>query len=489
MRLADLLAPVELEPALRGLDIAGLSADSRAVQRGFAFFAIPGHAGDGLSYAADAKARGASVIVARRQAACELPLIVVDDVRAALARAAARFYPRQPQTIAAVTGTSGKTSVVAFLRQLWAAIGHEAASLGTVGVVDGAGAHYGALTTPGPVELHRTLDELCARGVTHLAMEASSLGIDQRRLDGVRLGVAAFTNFSRDHLDHHADMEAYFAAKMRLFEALLRPGQTAVIDADSDVSARVEAVCRARGLKVFGVGAKGEAIKLVEARPHALATSLALRYAGADYAVELPLAGAFQTANALVAAGLAIACGDEPTRVFAALEKLQGAPGRLELVGRKSGAPVFVDYAHKPDALEKVLATLRPLTQGRLVVVFGCGGDRDKGKRPLMGQIAARAADVAIVTDDNPRGEDPALIRAAIVDGARGASHDGASPATILEISDRREAIGRAIADLRAGDILVVAGKGHETGQIVGDRTLPFSDHDVIASALREHRS
>jgi len=484
MKLSELLARNDLDPALAALDVTGLSADSRAIGEGFAFFAIPGHAGDGLSFVADAKARGAVVVVAQREAECGLPIVVVPDVRAAVALAAARFYPRQPQTIVAVTGTSGKTSVVAFLRQIWAAMGHEAASLGTVGIVDSRGAHYGSLTTPGPVELAKTLDELAARGTTHLAMEASSLGIDQRRLDGVRLAAAGFTNFSRDHLDHHRDMEEYFAAKMRLFDTLLQPGQTAVIDADSDAAERVSGVCKARGLNLFSVGAKGNAITLKETRPHALATSLSLSYAGTDHSVELPLAGAFQTSNALVAAGLAIAVGDDPAQVFAALNDLKGAPGRLELVGAKSGAPVFVDYAHKPDALEKVLATVRPLTKGRLIVLFGCGGDRDRGKRPLMGEIAARAADVAIVTDDNPRSEAPASIRAAIMQGA-----EGAGPAEIIEIADRGEAISQAVAMLREGDALVVAGKGHETGQIVGDRILPFSDHEAVAKALQEHGS
>ncbi len=479
MRLAELLGGAGLEPALADLDIAGISADSRAVEPGFAFFAVPGFAGDGLNFVADAKARGACVVIAQRAAECELPLVVVDDVRAALAKASAKIYPRQPSVIAAVTGTSGKTSVVAFLRQLWQALDHEAASLGTVGIVDASGAQYGALTTPGPVELHRTLDELARRGVTNLAMEASSLGIDQRRLDGVRLSLAAFTNFSRDHLDHHRDLEDYFRAKMRLFDTLLQPGQTAVFDADSDVAPRVLEVLRARGLKPFGVGVKGEEIMLLGAEPNALATRLRLRHAGVDYSVELPLAGAFQTANALVAAGLAIESGAEPARVFAALEKLQGAPGRLECVGRRYGAPIFVVYAHKPDALENILATLRPLVKRRLILVFGCGGDRDRGKRPLMGEIAARGADIAIVTDDNPRSEDPEAIRAAILVGA---TLNGG--ATINEIGDRRAAIEAAIAMLREGDALVVAGKGHETGQIVGQATLPFSDHDVIATVL-----
>ena len=480
--LGALLDGHPLDPALRAVEIAGVCADSRAARAGFAFFAVPGHAADGMSFVADARARGAVVVVAEREAGCDLPLVVVPDARAALAHAAARFYPGQPQTIVAVTGTSGKTSVVAFLRQIWEACGHNAASLGTVGIVGRKDTLYGSLTTPGPVELHRNLDLLAGQRVTHLAMEASSLGIEQRRLDGVRLTAAAFTNFSRDHLDHHADMEAYFAAKMRLFDTLMRPGQTAVIDADSDVAARVIELCLARGLRVFDVGARGAAITILSAAPHALATSLRLRHAGRDYEVELPLAGAFQTSNALVAAGLAIAAGDAPDAVFAALGGLQGAPGRLELIGARDGAPVFVDYAHKPDALEKVLATLRPLAKGRLVVVFGCGGDRDKGKRPLMGEIAARGADSVIVTDDNPRSEDPQSIRTAILDGA----HAAQGKASVVEIGDRRAAIEHAIAALRTGDILVVAGKGHESGQIVGDVILPFSDHAVVEHALQQ---
>ena len=484
MRLAELLATSDLDPALGAIEVGGLSADSRAIRAGDVFFAIPGHAGDGLSFVDDAKRHGARAVVASRQVACGLPLVVVDDVRAALAHAAARFYPHQPKTIVAVTGTSGKTSVVAFLRQIWRACGHAAASLGTVGVVDPSGAHYGALTTPGPVDLHKTLDDLAARGVTHLAMEASSLGIDQRRLDGVRLVAAGFTNFSRDHLDHHRDMAEYFAAKMRLFDTLLAPGQTAVIDADSDVAARVIDVCRAQGLKVLDVGARGAAIALRAATPAADSTTVSARHAGIDYDFVLPLAGAFQVSNALVAAGLAIASGDAPARVFAALAQLEGAPGRLERVGARHGAPIFVDYAHKPDALEKVLATLRPLTHGRLILVFGCGGDRDRGKRPLMGEIASRGADIVIVTDDNPRSETPAEIRRAIIEGA-----SGAVGAELREIGDRRAAIAAAVAELRAGDALIVAGKGHETGQIIGDQVFPFSDHEAIAQALQEIRS
>ncbi|CAN2532357.1 UDP-N-acetylmuramoyl-L-alanyl-D-glutamate--2,6-diaminopimelate+ligase [Methylocapsa aurea] len=479
MRFSDLLG--EARAAGCGdLDIAGVTADSRDVRESFAFFAVPGHAGDGLAYASDAKARGARVIVAPRAAEAGLPLVVVADVRAALAHAAARFFPRQPEIVAAVTGTSGKSSVVDFLRQIWIALGRDAASLGTIGIVDRHGAHYGSLTTPGPVALHQTLDGLAARGVTRLAMEASSLGIDQRRLDGVRLAIGAFTNFSRDHLDHHRDLEEYFAAKMRLFDTLLAPGQTAVIDADSSVAARVIDLCQKRGLSIFDVGATGRAIALLDVAANALGSKLRLRCGDETFAVALPLAGGFQISNALVAAGMAIASGEEPAQVFAALENLRGAPGRLEFIGARDGAPVFVDYAHKPDALDKVLAALRPLATGRLIVVFGAGGDRDKGKRPLMGEIAARAADVVVVTDDNPRSEEPATIRAAILAAARGAGR-----AEIHEIGDRGAAIREAVSWLREGDALVVAGKGHETGQIVGDQVLPFSDRAAVEAALQ----
>ncbi|MFM8646854.1 MAG: UDP-N-acetylmuramoyl-L-alanyl-D-glutamate--2,6-diaminopimelate ligase [Methylocystis sp.] len=481
MLLVDLLAPNQCPPELRSVEISGLSADSRTVNEGFAFFAVPGHVGDGVNYIEEAKRRGARVVVAQRAAACDLPIIIVDDVRAALAKAASRFYIHQPHTIVAVTGTSGKTSVVSFLQQIWRILGVNAASLGTVGVIDNTGAHYGSLTTPGPVELHDTLNSLSMRGVTHLAMEASSLGIEQCRLDGVTLTAAAFTNFSRDHLDHHKDMADYFAAKMRLFNTLMSPGQSVVIDADSDAAQRVMAICHARGLKIVSVGANGEAIKIQEMRAGSLSTQLRLTYSDQDYVVELPLAGAFQVSNALVAAGLAIVCGAKAEQVFAALTQLQGAPGRLERIGVFKGAPIFVDYAHKPDALEKVLGALRPLTRKRLVLVFGCGGNRDRGKRPLMGEIAARNADVVIVTDDNPRNENPAIIRSEIIQGAH-----GSDAMKIIEIADRREAIRIGMGQLSEGDTLVVAGKGHETGQIIGDQTLPFSDHETIKQLLRE---
>lgn len=476
MRLVDIFP---LDPNLRDAEVSGVTADSRAVKAGFVFFAVPGAKADGLSFARQAAANGAVAIVAERRPLEEpgAPLIVVDDVRAALSRGAAALYPRQPDCIAAITGTSGKTSVAAFTRQLWLAFGHAAASLGTIGVVSPSGDVYGSLTTPDPVTLHKLLDQMAGEGVTHLAMEASSHGLDQRRLDGVRLSAAAFTNLSRDHLDYHPSVEDYLVAKLRLFDTLLPPDAPAIVDADSDVATRVVAAARARGARALTVGAQGEFLRLISAETEGLATRLAIEHDGRTHRVLLPLAGAFQTSNALVAAGIVIATGGDAGKVFAALENLEGAPGRLELIGRKGDAPVFVDYAHKPDALEKALAALRPFAPGRLIVVFGCGGDRDRGKRPIMGEIAARCADVAIVTDDNPRSENPAAIRAEILAGMP----QGAA----CEIGDRARAIAAGVAMLQTGDALLIAGKGHETGQIVGDRVLPFSDHDAARAALK----
>ena len=477
----DAIIPELTASGHAALDISSLASDSRKVVAGSLFFAVPGTHADGLAFAPDAVSRGAVAIVAQRapEQGLGAPVIVVSDVRLALAHAAARFFPAQPATTAAVTGTSGKTSVAAFLRQIWLSCGRQAASLGTIGLVAPSGAVYGSLTTPDSITLHQTLAQLAADGVTHLAMEASSHGLDQRRLDGVKLSVGAFTNLSRDHLDYHATLDDYLAAKLRLFDALLQPGQPAVIDADSDVSARVIAACAARNLRVMKVGRLGDAIRLVSREPEGFATRLVLSCEGRDYRVLLPLAGEFQTSNALVAAGMALATDETPDAVFAALEKLEGAPGRIELVGRRQGGAAFVDYAHKPGALETAIAALRPFASGRLIVVFGCGGDRDRGKRPIMGEISARGADVTIVTDDNPRSEDPAAIRAAILEGAR-----AVSGADVREIGDRAAAIEAGVKMLDDGDILLVAGKGHETGQIVGSKTLHFSDHEAVRAAL-----
>ena len=473
MRLGDLLPEARATDAA-ALDAAAIASDSRAVRPGTVFFAVPGLKADGATFVPKAVAQGAVAIVSERPLEAAVPVLVVPDIRTALARAAARLHPGQPATIAAVTGTSGKTSVAAFVRQIWTSLGTSAASLGTIGVVAPSGAVYGSLTTPDPITLHETLDRLARDGVTHLAVEASSHGLDQHRLDGLRLSAGAFTNLSHDHLDYHATLDDYLRAKLRLFDTLLAPGQAAVIDADGEASARVIATAAARGLDVITTGRNGTALRLVEAEPEGFATRLVVEHTGRRHSLRLPLAGAFQVANALVSAGLCIATGSEPDGTFEALEWLEGAPGRLERVGDRDGAPVFVDYAHKPDALDKVLETLRPYARGRLVVVFGCGGDRDAGKRPIMGRIASDKADVVIVTDDNPRSEDPAAIRAAIL----------AEAPRAIEIADRGRAIGAAVAMLREGDVLVVAGKGHETGQIVGGQVLPFSDHATVRAAL-----
>jgi UDP-N-acetylmuramoyl-L-alanyl-D-glutamate--2,6-diaminopimelate ligase len=475
LTLSELLGASAEVGALGASPIVGVATDSRAVGPGMAFFAIPGAKIDGARFGSEALARGAAVVVAQTPGPEGAPWVVVPDARAALSQAASRFFPRQPATVAAVTGTSGKTSVAAFLRQIWLADGRAAASLGTIGVVAPSGAVYGSLTTPDPATLHQTLDRLAGEGVTHLAMEASSHGLDQRRLDGVRLAAGGFTNLSRDHLDYHADFEDYLAAKMRLFQELLAPGQPAVIEADGDRSAQVIAAAEARGLNVFSVGRAGETLRLLDARREGFSTRLTLSYEGRARETLLPLAGDFQTQNALVAAGLALSTGSTADVVFAALEKLVGAPGRLERIGERNGGLAVVDYAHKPDALDKALAALRPYVSGRLIVVFGCGGDRDPGKRPIMGEIATRMADVVIVTDDNPRGEEPSAIRRAILDGAPGA----------IEIGDRGAAIAAGAAMLSPGDVLLVAGKGHEPGQIVGGVTLPFSDHEAVLAALK----
>jgi len=481
MRLLDLLDPdARFDPRYGLRPISGICADSRAVRPGFLFAAVPGEKADGLSYVQAAVAAGAVAILAERTPPVPLPddiaVVIVPRVRRALALAAARFYGRQPAVVAAVTGTSGKTSVASFTRQIWSALGLAAASIGTVGLVTPHEEQYGSLTTPDPVELHATLARLAEDGVTHLALEASSHGLDQHRLDGVRVAVASFTNITRDHLDYHQTFDAYIAAKLILFKELLTADSAAVINIDHAHSDAFVAAASARTSRVMTVGRRGLDIRLAEAAIDGFSQTLLIDHAGRQYRVRLPLVGGFQVENALVAAGQAIATGCEAAAVFNELEGLAGAKGRLELVGQRNGAPIFVDYAHKPDALAKAIEALRPYTTRRLTVVFGCGGDRDQGKRPLMGAIAAEKADRVIVTDDNPRSEEPGAIRAAILAAAPGA----------IEIGDRGEVIQYAIDDLYAGDVLLVAGKGHETGQTIGGRTVPFSDHEAIAAVLRE---
>jgi UDP-N-acetylmuramoyl-L-alanyl-D-glutamate--2,6-diaminopimelate ligase len=478
MKLADLpLEGARFDPRFARVELASISADSRKVKPGDLFVAVPGTKSDGLSFVPQAIKAGAAAVIAERatDVPAQIAFIQVANARRALALVAAAFFPRQPQTIAAVTGTSGKTSVAAFTRQIWSALGQQAASIGTIGVVSPRGEVYGSLTTPDPIARHETLDRLAGEGVTHLALEASSHGLDQHRLDGVRVTAGAFTNLSRDHLDYHPSIEAYLAAKLRLFEALIAPGGTAVIGDDDCYAGQVVAAARKRGLKIMTVGEQGDDIKLLGGEIDGFAQIVRIAHGGKTYKIKLPLVGGFQVQNAAVAAGLAIATGSEPARVFAALETLQGAKGRLELAGTKNGAPIFIDYAHKPDALKKALEALRPYAKGRLTVVFGAGGDRDTGKRPIMGRIAVENADRVIVTDDNPRSEQPAAIRAAILAEAKGAA----------EIGDRAQAIRTGIAELNSGDVLLIAGKGHETGQIVGGRVLEFSDHAAVAAALR----
>jgi UDP-N-acetylmuramoyl-L-alanyl-D-glutamate--2,6-diaminopimelate ligase len=479
MRLKKLLTVDALSDArFDALNVGGITADSRKVKPGDLFVAVAGAKSDGLGFVAPAVANGATAIMAERVPSTALPagvaFVRVGNARRALAIAAARFFHGQPETIAAVTGTSGKTSVAAFTRQIWAATGEQAASIGTIGLVSPTREVYGSLTTPDPVALHRSLAELADEGVTHLAIEASSHGLDQYRLDGVRIAAGGFTNISRDHLDYHSTPAAYLAAKIRLFTDLIQPRGAAVIDVDHEQADAVLAAAKQRRLRLLTVGRRGEGIRLLETAIDGFAQTLKVVHGGSTYAIRLPLVGGFQVENALVAAGLAIATDSEPAAVFAALAKLKGAKGRLDLVGEKDGAPIFVDYAHKPDALAKALEALRPYASGRLVVVFGAGGDRDAGKRPMMGEIAAAKANRVIVTDDNPRSEEPAAIRAAILRSAPGA----------IEIGDRGEAIRTAVAELRRGDVLLIAGKGHESGQIVGNQTLPFSDHDAVAAAL-----
>jgi UDP-N-acetylmuramoyl-L-alanyl-D-glutamate--2,6-diaminopimelate ligase len=480
MKLRDLLGnDADIEPAVAALEVTGVALDSRVVKPGDLFFALAGSKTDGARFIDAAIAAGAAAVVGDHAPdACKVPFVAVANPRRALALAAARFFPAQPATIAAVTGTSGKTSVAAFTRQIWERLGHASASIGTIGLVSPKRTVYGSLTTPDPVALHRQLDEIAREGVTHLAFEASSHGLDQYRLDGVRVSAGGFTNLSRDHMDYHPTVAHYLAAKLRLFRELVPPDGAAVISADHECSAEAIDAAKTRGLRVMAVGRNGdgagEGIRLAEAVVEGFSQKLALEHRGKRYAVRLPLVGEFQIENALVSAGLAIGTGSEAADVLASLEHLEGAKGRLERVGERNGAPIFVDYAHKPDALAKALQALRPYAKRRLIVVFGAGGDRDAGKRPIMGEIAAENADRVIITDDNPRSEKPEAIRAAILATAKGAR----------EIGDRAAAIRAAIEELEDGDALLVAGKGHETGQIVGSQVLPFSDHEAVAAAL-----
>ncbi|MCX8503047.1 MAG: UDP-N-acetylmuramoyl-L-alanyl-D-glutamate--2,6-diaminopimelate ligase [Beijerinckiaceae bacterium] len=481
MKLGQVLPFVDARYA--DCEITGLSADSRMVQEGFAFFALAGVKQNGSAFIEAAIRAGAKAIIHEGEALTMLAPSVADiqvaNARHALAIAAARFYPKQPETLVAVTGTAGKTSVADFTRQIFAYCKHNAASLGTIGVVRADAVTYGALTTPDPVQLHQTLDALAGEGVTHLAMEASSHGLDQHRLDGVRLKAAAFTNLGHDHLDYHATIEAYLAAKLRLFDTLLPSDGVAVVNMDSPEGVEVVRVATARGIRCLTVGLRGQDLKLNSTDQLAFDQKLVVEWQGKRFEILLPLAGAFQASNAIVAAGLALAVGEKANDVFEALRQLRGVKGRLERVAEVNKALILVDYAHKPEALEQALIALRPFASGRLICVFGCGGDRDRAKRPIMGEIARRLADEIIITDDNPRSEDPASIRQSILAACPGAR----------DIGDRFAAIKAGVEMLRAGDVLLIAGKGHETGQMIGQTILPFSDHSAIQSILEEKRS
>jgi UDP-N-acetylmuramoyl-L-alanyl-D-glutamate--2,6-diaminopimelate ligase len=478
--LADGESDLRLSPGRGDIEIRALTADSRLVKPGSLFAALSGSKTDGATFVAEAIGRGACAVLAKQGAAISLPdgivLIESPQPRRALARLAARFYARQPGTVVAVTGTSGKTSVADFARQIFTALGHPAASLGTLGIITPGAARYGALTTPDPVALQETLALLAADGITHLALEASSHGLEQHRLDGVALSAAAFTNLGRDHLDYHPSMEAYLGAKLRLIAELLPRDGTAVINADAEHGPAAIAAAQRAGRKLFSVGRAGTGLRLEQQRADGYRQRLSVRHGEHRSELSLPLIGDYQAANALLAAGLVMATGEDGVETLATLAHLKGVKGRLEIVGEAGGGLIVIDYAHKPDALRAALLALKPFAPGRLICLFGCGGDRDRGKRPMMGAIASELAQSVIVTDDNPRSEDPAAIRAEILAGAPGAR----------EIGDRAEAIRSGVRMLAKGDLLLIAGKGHETGQIVGSTVIAFSDHEAVRAALSE---
>jgi UDP-N-acetylmuramoyl-L-alanyl-D-glutamate--2,6-diaminopimelate ligase len=464
------------------VDVRDLAIDSRRLKAGALFAALPGSKLDGRDFVPAAVKAGASAILAPEGSRfADLPqgvaVLTAKEPRRALALIAARFFGTQPHCIAAVTGTGGKTSTVAFARQLWSLEGREAASIGTLGIISRKMNDPGSLTTPDPIALQRILAQLADNGVTHLAMEASSHGLDQHRLDGVKVTAAAFTNLSQDHLDYHSDMARYFEAKLRLFSDLLPEGGTAVVNMKLSEAPRVIETARKRRHRLITFGNGQADIRLQKQKPTPQGQLLELSLFGAHHVTEFPVAGGFQAENLLAALGLVIGSGSDANKIAGLIGRMVGVPGRIEHVAdTPAGGAVYVDYAHKPGALEAVLTTLRPHAARQLVVVFGCGGDRDRGKRPMMGEIATHLADRVIVTDDNPRSEAPATIRSEILAKAPGA----------IEVGDRAEAIRVGMSELKAGDLLVIAGKGHETYQIVGDKTYPFDDAEVARQIAAE---
>ena len=474
----------------REAQVTGLAVDSRDVKLGFLFAALPGvqvHGGEFIQYALRMQAAAiltdaeGAAIAATELAASDAALIIAQDPRQALAQTSSLWSGAHPATVVAVTGTNGKTSISTFCRQIWEELGVAGVNLGTTGV-EGAWTHPLKHTTPEPITLHRVLAEAAQNGITHVAMEASSHGLDQRRLDGVLLTAAGFSNFTQDHLDYHKTFEAYFDAKMGLFNRVLSDDGVAVINLDDPKGADVAAICAARGQEVIGVGRHPDArLRLTGQRFDATGQDVLFEWQGRARQTRLDLIGGFQAENVLLAAGLVIAAGAEPSDVFVTLPHLETVRGRMELAAaRDTGAAVFVDYAHTPDAVETALNAMRPHVMGRIAVIVGAGGDRDTAKRPLMGAAAAQNADIVIVTDDNPRSEDPASIRAAVMAGAVSAGGSG----RITEVGDRAEAILRGIDMLDAGDALLIAGKGHESGQVVGDTVLPFDDVEQASVAV-----
>jgi UDP-N-acetylmuramoyl-L-alanyl-D-glutamate--2,6-diaminopimelate ligase len=480
-RLSDLglTARAGRDPAL-----SGITADSRAVRAGMLFAALPGSATHGAKFIPVALEQGAVAILTDADGAklaadlladSEVALVVAEDPRAALACAAALWFGAQPETMVAVTGTNGKTSVATFTRQIWAALGHEAINIGTTGI-EGAWSAPSSHTTPDAITLQKLLAAAAQGGVTHAAMEASSHGLDQRRLDGVRLVAGGFTNLTQDHLDYHGTMAAYFDAKAQLFTRLLPEDGVAVVNLDGAMGSEVAELALGRGLRVLTVGkGQGADLQIAATRPDATGQEVRYLWQGRAFQTRLALIGAFQAENVAVAAGLAIAAGDAPEAVLAVLPRLTGVRGRMQLAAtRRNGAAVYVDYAHTPDAIETALKALRPHVMGRIIVVFGAGGDRDRTKRPLMGEAARKFADVLYVTDDNPRTEDPATIRAAILAACPEAN----------EVGDRAEAILRGVDAMQPGDALLIAGKGHESGQVIGTDIYPFDDVEQASVAV-----
>ena len=464
------------------ITVTGMTADSRQVKPGYLFAAIPGTVADGASFIPDALAKGAKAILAtpdvsRDQVGNDIALITDSNPRRRLALMAAEFYAPQPECCVAVTGTNGKTSVADFTRQLWQAMKKPSASVGTLGIrYEGCEGQSG-LTTPDPVDLHRELNRLQNMGINHVAMEASSHGLDMYRLDGTSFKAAAFTNLTQDHLDYHGSMEAYRAAKLRLFEELLSSGGTAVINSAAAEFDQISNIAAEHKQRVIAYGLNNGQIRCISMASRTGGFDLELDVMGERFTIDLPIPGRFQVENALCALGLLIGCGENPAHAANHLNHLSGVRGRMERVGTlTNGASVYVDYAHTPDALETVLKALRPHVENRLHAIFGCGGDRDKGKRPMMGRIGAELADIPVVTDDNPRSEDPAQIRSEVMAACPDAT----------EIGDRAEAIHKSIAALEAGDVLVIAGKGHEQGQTIGDQVIPFDDADVARKAIAD---